>query len=103
MLTMNSAGSPPPESLHARRATAVTRIGGARELAPLRRHDLQLGVPVPYPIYDAYGRLLLRQGEVVDSDRQLTTLRELGLYSDQVSAWRRRRRRWRIPGRTEVG
>jgi c-di-GMP-binding flagellar brake protein YcgR len=76
------------------RTTSVTGIGrraatsGARELAPLRRHDLKVGIPVPYPIYDIHGRLLLRQGEVVDSDRQLVALLEMGLYSDAVDAER---------------
>ncbi len=83
---MSSAGPPQSESPNTRRPAAVTRIGGAKALAPLRRNDLSIGVPVPYPIYDAHGRLLLRQGEIVDSERQLATLRELGLYSEQGEA-----------------
>jgi c-di-GMP-binding flagellar brake protein YcgR len=83
---MNAPGSPPSDPRGARGTAAVARIGGQRELAPIKRHDLRVGVPVPYQIFDAHGRLLLRQGEVVDTERQLNTLRELGLYSDAENA-----------------
>lgn len=62
--------------------------GGARELAPLRRTDLRIGTPVPYPIFDVHGRLLLREGEVVDTERQLEALLAMGLYSDRDPAER---------------
>jgi c-di-GMP-binding flagellar brake protein YcgR len=68
--------------------TARRPAGGGRprELAPLRRNDVRVGVPVPYPIFDAHGRLLLRQGEIVDSERALSALHEQGLYSDSAQA-----------------
>lgn len=49
-------------------------------LQPVRRTDIKIGSPLPYPVYDAMGRLLLKAGEVIESERQLTTLHELGLY-----------------------
>jgi c-di-GMP-binding flagellar brake protein YcgR len=74
---MNRAGTSQPVDL------AGARQGRrSRELAPVRRNDLRVGVPTPYPIFDAHGRLLLRAGEVVDSERALNALREMGLYSD---------------------
>lgn len=71
------AGTNPPSDLGAAR-----QARRPRELAPVRRTDLKVGVPTPYPIFDAHGRLLLRAGEVVDSERALSALREMGLYSD---------------------
>lgn len=49
-------------------------------LQPVRRTDIKIGSPLPYPVYDAMGRLLLRAGETIENERQLTTLHELGLY-----------------------
>ena len=73
----------PVDLIPARRTAAG---GRARELAPLRRNDVRVGVPVPYPIFDAHGRLLLREGEIVDSERALSALHEQGLYSDSAQA-----------------
>lgn len=56
------------------------------DLSTARRNAVRVGVPVPYPIFDAHGRLLLRQGEIVDSERALSALHELGLYSDSAQA-----------------
>jgi hypothetical protein len=69
-------------------STARRPAGGGRprELAPLRRNEVRVGVPVPYPIFDAHGRLLLREGEIVDSERALSALYEQGLYSDSAQA-----------------
>jgi c-di-GMP-binding flagellar brake protein YcgR len=77
---MNGAGMNPSVDF------AGARPGRRRELAPVRRNDLKVGVPTPYPIFDAYGRLLLRAGEVVDSERALNALQEMGLYSDTADA-----------------
>ncbi len=49
-------------------------------LQPVRRTDIKIGSPLPYPVYDAMGRLLLRAGETIENERQLSTLHELGLY-----------------------
>ncbi len=49
-------------------------------LQPVRRTDIKIGSPLPYPVYDALGRLLLRAGEVIETERQLNTLHEMGLY-----------------------
>lgn len=77
---MNRAGTSQPVDF------AGARQGRRRELAPVRRSDLRVGVPTPYPIFDAHGRLLLRAGEVVDSERALNALQEMGLYSDVADA-----------------
>jgi c-di-GMP-binding flagellar brake protein YcgR len=49
-------------------------------LQPVRRTDIKIGSPLPYAVYDAHGRLLLKAGEVIETERQLTTLHEQGLY-----------------------
>jgi len=49
-------------------------------LQPVRRTDIRIGSPLPYAVYDAQGRLLLKAGEVIETDRQLNTLHEQGLY-----------------------
>ncbi len=49
-------------------------------LQPVRRTDIKIGSPLPYPVYDSMGRLLLRAGEVIETERQLSTLHEMGLY-----------------------
>jgi c-di-GMP-binding flagellar brake protein YcgR len=73
----------PVDLIPARRTAGGAR---ARELALLRRNDVRVGVPVPFPIFDAHGRLLLREGEIVDSERALSALHEQGLYSDSAQA-----------------
>lgn len=50
-------------------------------LQPVRRTDLKIGSPLPYPVFDSHGRLLLKAGEIIRSEHQLTTLHEQGLYS----------------------
>lgn len=74
---MMRTGTTPPADLGAARLARRQR-----ELAPVRRSDLKVGVPAPFPIFDVHGRLLLRAGEVVDSERALAALNEMGLYSD---------------------
>ena len=49
-------------------------------LQPVRRTDIKVGSPLPYPVYDAMGRLLLKAGEVIRSEHQMQTLQEQGLY-----------------------
>lgn len=57
-------------------------------LQPVRRTDIKIGSPLPYPVYDALGRLLLRAGETIDTERQLSTLHEQGLYLAEGDAVR---------------
>ncbi len=50
------------------------------ELRPVRHNDIQLGMPLAWSVYDKSGRLLLREGAVVESARQLDGLSENGLF-----------------------
>lgn len=54
-------------------------------MARIRADLLQVGVPVPFDIYNSTGRLLLRRGHPVESDLQLERLLQSGLY-DPTSA-----------------
>lgn len=51
-----------------------------RDLQPLARVDIRIGEPIPFPVYDRSGRLLLARGHVVSDPRALDTLVERGLY-----------------------
>lgn len=48
--------------------------------AQIKPGDLQVGYPVPYPLYDAEKRLLLARGSLLESERQLAQLMERGLF-----------------------
>ncbi|MBK9493993.1 MAG: PilZ domain protein [Alphaproteobacteria bacterium ADurb.BinA280] len=52
----------------------------SHSLQPVRRSDIKIGMPLPYAVYDAHGRLLLKAGERIDTERQLQTLYDLGLF-----------------------
>lgn len=49
----------------------------------VRKEDLQVGQPIPWPVYDSRGVLLLRQGYIIASPRQLERLVDLGLYAEK--------------------
>lgn len=49
---------------------------------PVVEGDIVLGSPLPWDVYDGRGTLLLRRGFVVESERQLQSLLERGLYVD---------------------
>lgn len=49
-------------------------------LQPVRHNDIVLGVPLAWSVFDKTGRLLLREGSVVESVRQLEGLSENGLF-----------------------
>ena len=49
---------------------------------PLRRQDFEIGKVLQWPIFDRNHNLLLKQGQVIRSERQLETLLQLGLYRD---------------------
>lgn len=61
-------------------------------LQPVRRTDIKIGSPLPYPVYDAQGRLLLKAGEIIRTDHQLTMLHEQGMYSQGAPLTRSLRR-----------
>ena len=46
--------------------------------------DIQVGKALPWPVYDAAGVLLLKKGMVIQSERQLQTLVNRGLYRDAI-------------------
>lgn len=45
--------------------------------------DLRVGEPLPWDVYDVQGKLLLRRGEVVQSERALERFFESGLFLQQ--------------------
>jgi hypothetical protein len=49
----------------------------------ISREDLQVGNPILWDIYDASERLLARKGFVPQSEKQLETLIERGLFADE--------------------
>ncbi len=52
------------------------------DLQPVARLDVRLGRPIPFPVYDRNGRLLLAAGQVVTDEKALDALIERGLYSN---------------------
>ena len=53
-----------------------------RDVRPLPKDFLRLGVPLQNSIYDAQGHLLMQEGLVLESQSQLDHLYERGLYLD---------------------
>jgi c-di-GMP-binding flagellar brake protein YcgR len=49
-------------------------------LAPLRKNEVMIGRPLPWPVYDRSRKLLLRQGFVLESMSQIERLIEIGLF-----------------------
>lgn len=49
-------------------------------MQPLKRGDIKIGTPLPWPVYDGQGALLLKKGYVVQSEAQLDRLFERGLH-----------------------
>lgn len=52
------------------------------QLHPVRHADIQVGKPLAWAVYDKFGRLLMREGAMVESQRQMEALSENGLYRD---------------------
>ncbi|MBM7061156.1 HD domain-containing protein [Pseudomonas sp. UL073] len=50
------------------------------DLMAISAEHIQLGKPLPWPVFDARGTLLLNQGQVIGSPQQLERLLERGLY-----------------------
>lgn len=53
-------------------------------LIPVRKSDVSIGHPLPYSIYDARHKLLLREGNVVESMAQLEGLSVRGLFREHA-------------------
>lgn len=56
------------------------------KLIPLRRIDLTIGKPLPWPIYDKNSNLLMRAGEVIETHPQFEGLIKRGLFRLPKSA-----------------
>ena len=59
------------------------------ELQVIRHEQVPLGKPMPCNVYDRDGNLVLKAGEVINSNRQLDELRDKGLFiskQDKVEA-----------------
>lgn len=59
---------------------------------PVRKIDVAIGKPLPYSLYDGDRNLLLRAGCVVQTQNQLDTLSEKGLYRNPSASTGRDRR-----------
>jgi c-di-GMP-binding flagellar brake protein YcgR len=55
-------------------------------LAPLRKSDVIIGKPLPWPVYDRSRTLLLRQGFVIESVGQIERLLQNGLFRPSSGA-----------------
>jgi c-di-GMP-binding flagellar brake protein YcgR len=53
-------------------------------LVPVRRAEIELGKPIPFPLFDAERNLLLNRGVVVNSESQVETLLQKGLFRERV-------------------
>lgn len=57
---------------------------GASELNRIKLSDIQIGEPLPWPVMDKAGILLLRKGYVISSQRQLEILIAKGGYLTNI-------------------
>lgn len=56
------------------------------KLQPVRLNDIQAGKPLAWSVYDKFGNLLLREGNMVESQRQIEGLSENGLFREKKYA-----------------
>lgn len=54
------------------------------ELSRITPEHLQVNQPVPWSIYDEFGKLLMAKGSVLRSDRQKEILVRVGLFADEI-------------------
>ncbi len=52
------------------------------KLQPVRLSDIKIGRPLAWSVYDKFGRLLLGEGALVESQRQLDGLSDNGLFRE---------------------
>ena len=57
-----------------------------RTLVPLSSTPIQVGEPLPFPIFDAGGRLLLSAGEAPKNERHIERIHEIGMVEAEVAA-----------------
>lgn len=53
-------------------------------LTPVNQAEVKIGQAVPWPVYDAWGNLLLESGGIVSNEAQLNDLLENGYCSDTL-------------------
>jgi c-di-GMP-binding flagellar brake protein YcgR len=54
------------------------------KLQPVRLSDIKIGRPLVWSVYDKFGRLLLGEGALVESQRQLDGLSDNGLFREDT-------------------
>jgi c-di-GMP-binding flagellar brake protein YcgR len=54
----------------------------ASDLKPLRKDELEIGKPLPWPVYNQHRKLLLREGFIIQTRNQVETLISEGLFRD---------------------
>lgn len=52
----------------------------APPLQPVRKQEIEIGKPLPWPVYDEQGNLLMREGNIIYSEKQLTILQQSGMF-----------------------
>src|SRR5487761_2018116 len=57
----------------------MARILGM-DLSPIRKDDIEVGKPLPWPVYDSKRNLLLKDGFVIETQSQLDILLVNGLF-----------------------
>ncbi len=55
-------------------------------MSRIRKDEIRIGQPLPWPVYDSSGLLLLSKGFIISSERQLEALIQRGLYSNRAAA-----------------
>ncbi|MCU6433767.1 flagellar brake protein [Undibacterium sp. Jales W-56] len=55
-------------------------------LIPIKKTEVKVGQATPWPVYDAWGNLLLESGSIVRNEQQLNDLVENGYCSDTLWA-----------------
>lgn len=53
------------------------------ELSAIVSQDVKLNEPVPWPVYDEFGKLLMAKGSVIRTERQREILLRVGLYAKE--------------------
>lgn len=56
------------------------------ELVPVSLQEIQVGMPVPFPVFDSHHTLLLAEGVPVHGESQLTALQDIGMF--RMPDWR---------------
>lgn len=54
------------------------------ELSSIVPHDIKLNEPVPWPVYDEFGKLLMAKGSVIRTERQRDILIRVGLFAREI-------------------